>query len=84
MQSPELLDTVKERDPTLRLLLEQNPEMSQLLTPEKLQSVMEIVKDPALMRAHGAAVFGGMDLSKQSQVGGKSRGAPHGAQPREG
>ncbi|GLC60858.1 hypothetical protein PLESTB_001684100 [Pleodorina starrii] len=68
MQSPELLEAVKERDPTLKRLLEQNPAMSELLAPENLRSVMELVKDPARILSQGATMFGGMDLSEQRQA----------------
>ncbi|GIL93507.1 hypothetical protein Vretimale_19926 [Volvox reticuliferus] len=69
MQNPELLETVKERDPMLKRLLEQNPGMSELLAPDKLRSVLNMAKDPARMLTAGpASVFSGLDLSEQQRA----------------
>ncbi|GLI71396.1 hypothetical protein VaNZ11_016594 [Volvox africanus] len=69
MQNPELLETVKERDPMLKRLLEQNPSMNELLAPDKLRSVLSMAKDPAMMLREGpAAVFGGLDSSEQQRA----------------
>ncbi|GIL63959.1 hypothetical protein Vafri_17867 [Volvox africanus] len=69
IQNPELLETVKEQDPMLKSLLEQNPSMNQLLAPDKLRSVLSMIKDPAMMLREGpAAIFDGLDLSEQQRA----------------
>ncbi|EFJ44081.1 hypothetical protein VOLCADRAFT_95695 [Volvox carteri f. nagariensis] len=68
LQNPELLEVVKERDPTFKRLLEQNPGMSELLAPDKLRSVLQMAKDPALMMTGGAGMFGVMNHPEQQQM----------------
>lgn len=70
IQRPDLLDAVKEQDPALKQLLEQNPGMAELLAPDKMRSVLSMLNDPATMLAGGPAVFGGMNLMEQQQVNG--------------
>ncbi|PNH03899.1 hypothetical protein TSOC_009980 [Tetrabaena socialis] len=67
MQSPELLEQLKARDPTLRQLLEQ-PGMSELLAPEKLRGVLEAARDPASFQAEAQSLMGGLDPTEQRKA----------------
>lgn len=68
LNSPELLEQAKQRDPMLRQLLEQTPEMSSLLAPDKLRAVLDVVRDPRRLAQEGTTLLGDLDLTEQRKV----------------
>ncbi|KXZ53863.1 hypothetical protein GPECTOR_6g781 [Gonium pectorale] len=68
LDNPQLLEGLKERDPALKRLLEQSPAMSSLLSADKLRAMLELVADPARMRAEGPALFGGLDMTDERKA----------------
>ncbi len=68
LDSPELLEQAKQRDPMLRQLLEQTPGMSSLLAPDKLRAVLDVVRDPGRLAQEGTTLLGGLDLTEQRKV----------------
>mmetsp|Transcript_23010 Transcript_23010/g.50507 ORF Transcript_23010/g.50507 Transcript_23010/m.50507 type:complete len:815 (+) Transcript_23010:66-2510(+) len=54
LANPSLITDVVSKDPGLQALLGSNPAMSKLLAPEKLQQVLQLLKDPQAALSGGA------------------------------
>ncbi len=67
LQNPNMLQELAQQDPNLQALMASNPAMAEVLRPEKLQQMLEVLQDPSKLATQ--PILPGGDLSQHRMVG---------------